>query len=283
MSLRGLKLPLNNIHDNSGSNGNGKDHPPANNKIPLSSYFNESNIHQDIKITFTLPSGELFEEVVKNGETVQEIKRRLYSASKIPSNSMFFFNGSEMLDPYSLNDIPGVVGNSSLQIEVKVKGQAPLNDTTKRETTTGGHNNSTNTPTDNTEAQNKHANNETRTTDKQTEQLYNTGNGIDENKSPTPQSSLRDLRELATSDTTTDPPAKIPNFVEPTSSPETLSTIPSLPHAAFDEGEPTPQPAPEKSKSGTESETAIDVKGEDSDQKQIQTLGGGKRWFCRLV
>jgi hypothetical protein len=122
MSLRGLKAlnlsPL--VANNDSGNGNGKDHPPPNNKVPLESYFQESNIHKDIKITFTLPSGELFEEVVNTGETVQEIKRKLYSASKIPSNSMFLLNGKDMLDPYSLNDIPGVVGNSSLQIEVKV-------------------------------------------------------------------------------------------------------------------------------------------------------------------
>lgn len=88
--------------------------------IPLSSYFNESNIHQDIRITFTLPTGELFEETVKNGETVQEIKRRLCSADKIPTNSLFYFDGQKMLDPLSLNDIPGVVGRNALQIEVKL-------------------------------------------------------------------------------------------------------------------------------------------------------------------
>lgn len=62
----------------------------------------------------------MLEEVVKTGETVQEIKRRLCSASKIPSHSEFYFDGKPMIDPLSLNDIPGVVGNSVLQVEVKV-------------------------------------------------------------------------------------------------------------------------------------------------------------------
>lgn len=87
---------------------------------PVHSYDTESNIHQDIKITFSLPSGELFEETVKNGETVQEIKRRLYSAEKIPTNSLFYFDGKHMMDPLSLNDFPDVVGRSAVQIEVKV-------------------------------------------------------------------------------------------------------------------------------------------------------------------
>lgn len=89
-------------------------------RTPLRSYDNESNIHQDVTITFTLPSGELFEETVKNGETVQEIKRRLCSADKIPNNSHFYFDGKNMMDPLSLNDIPGVNGRSALQIEVKL-------------------------------------------------------------------------------------------------------------------------------------------------------------------
>jgi hypothetical protein len=122
MSLRGIKLPLAALQEgkegNHGeANGNGKDQPS---RPSLASYFNESNIHKEIKITFTLPSGDVLEEVVNSGETVQEIKRKLCSASKIPSNSMFFFNGTDMLDPLSLNDIPGVTGNSSLQIVVKV-------------------------------------------------------------------------------------------------------------------------------------------------------------------
>lgn len=93
---------------------------PREERPSSASYFSESNIHQDIKITFSLPNGGVFEEIVKNGETVQEIKRRLYSADKIPSNSMFFFNGQYMLDPLSLNDIPGVVGMSALHVEVKL-------------------------------------------------------------------------------------------------------------------------------------------------------------------
>lgn len=51
---------------------------------------------------------------------MQEIKRRLCSADKIPTNSLFYFDGQKMLDPLSLNDIPGVVGRNALQIEVKV-------------------------------------------------------------------------------------------------------------------------------------------------------------------
>ena len=62
----------------------------------------------------------MVEEVVKVGETVQEIKRKMCSASKIPSHSVFLLNGTPMLDPLSLNDIPGVVGHTRLKIEVKV-------------------------------------------------------------------------------------------------------------------------------------------------------------------
>lgn len=93
---------------------------PRQTPTPIRSYDHEANIHQDIKITFTLPSGELFEETVNSGETVQEIKRKLHSADKIPADSQFYLGGKEMLNPYSLNDFTGVPGRNALQIEVKV-------------------------------------------------------------------------------------------------------------------------------------------------------------------
>lgn len=84
-------------------------------------YFSESNIHEDILITFTLPGGAMHQQKVKSGETVQELKRQLYASLGIPfSRLTLFHNGKRMLDPLSLNDIAGVVDNSgSAQIEVK--------------------------------------------------------------------------------------------------------------------------------------------------------------------
>lgn len=97
--------------------------PPQNNPPPhAQDYFTESAIHEDIIITFTMPGGESIQQTVKTGETVQELKRKLYAAHGIPFSSLsLFFEGKCMMDPLSLNDIAGVVDKSGVaQIEVKV-------------------------------------------------------------------------------------------------------------------------------------------------------------------
>lgn len=65
------------------------------------------------------------------------------------------------------------------------------------------------------------------------------------------------------------------------------STIPSHPHAAFDDSEPLPS-TPKNNNNGNNNvdkkednaTTTIDVK--DGEEKKIETLGG-KRWKCDLV
>jgi hypothetical protein len=298
MSLRGLNrlsLPLNTLANDTPSTTSSSS---SSTRPALSSYFNESNIHQDIKIAFILPNGDIFEEVVKNGETVQEIKRRLYSDSKIPSNSLFFFNGQCMLDPLSLNDIPGFVGDGALKIEVKVKGQTTSDDVTKP-TSSGASDSTKPTPPTTsptistpktTDTQNEQPTNITNNKpptilEENAEQMYTTGNGKDERRDSLPRGRDEpDLTPINGNDLPSNTP--IPNFVEPaTSSPDTLSTIPSLPgHAAFDD-EAVPNTGLEHTKSGKEGDTTIDVKDDESHgQKPIQTLGSGKqRWFCRVV
>lgn len=88
----------------------------------IEDYHKESDIHEDVVIIFTLPSGEVYQQKVKSGETVQELKRKLYATHGIPTiSSSLFFNGVRMMDPLSLNDIDGVVSQKGVaEIEVKL-------------------------------------------------------------------------------------------------------------------------------------------------------------------
>eukprot|EP01111_Echinosteliopsis_oligospora_P005369 TRINITY_DN1865_c1_g1_i1.p1 TRINITY_DN1865_c1_g1~~TRINITY_DN1865_c1_g1_i1.p1 ORF type:complete len:415 (-),score=108.54 TRINITY_DN1865_c1_g1_i1:32-1276(-) len=90
---------------------------------PLStmSYDQESDIFEDITLTFTLPDGSVFSLKFKSGDTVQEVKRKLDTTKGIAArSSSLFWNGKYMMDPLSLNDFPGLVSKSEVQIEVKI-------------------------------------------------------------------------------------------------------------------------------------------------------------------
>lgn len=90
---------------------------------PLSSsYYQESDIFEDIPITLVLPDGVTFKLIVKTGETVQEIKRKLDTLHGIPySDATLFYNGKCMIDPLSLNDFPGLICKSNNNVCLDVK------------------------------------------------------------------------------------------------------------------------------------------------------------------
>lgn len=88
---------------------------------PPSSYYQESDIFEDIPITLVLPDGVTFKLIVKTGETVQEIKRKLATLHGIPySDATLYYNGACMIDPLSLNDFPGLVCKAGVCLDVKV-------------------------------------------------------------------------------------------------------------------------------------------------------------------
>jgi len=92
---------------------------PAHNPPPT--YHQESDIFQDIPITLILPDGVTFKLIVKTGETVQEIKRKLDTLHGIPySDATLYYNGKCMIDPLSLNDFPGLVCKTNVCLDVKI-------------------------------------------------------------------------------------------------------------------------------------------------------------------
>lgn len=85
------------------------------------SYYQESDIFEDIPITLILPDGITFKLIVKTGETVQEIKRKLDTLHGVPySDATLYYNGECMIDPLSLNDFPGLVRKTNVCLEVKI-------------------------------------------------------------------------------------------------------------------------------------------------------------------
>jgi len=85
------------------------------------SYYQESDIFEDIPITLILPDGITFKLIVKTGETVQEIKRKLDTLHGVPySDATLYYNGKCMIDPLSLNDFPGLVRKTNVCLDVKI-------------------------------------------------------------------------------------------------------------------------------------------------------------------
>lgn len=86
-----------------------------------SSYYQESDIFEDIPITLILPDGITFKLIVKTGETVQEIKRKLDTLHGIPyADATLYYNGECMIDPLSLNDFPGLICKTNVCLDVKI-------------------------------------------------------------------------------------------------------------------------------------------------------------------
>lgn len=95
--------------------------PPHDNPALAVPYDQESDIFEDIPITLILPDGITFKLVVKTGETVQEIKRKLDTLHGIPySDATLYYNGRHMIDPLSLNDFPGLVCKTNVCLDVKI-------------------------------------------------------------------------------------------------------------------------------------------------------------------
>jgi hypothetical protein len=85
------------------------------------SYYQESDIFEDITITLIMPDGVTFKLIVKTGETVQEIKRKLDTLHGIPyADASLYYNGKCMIDPLSLNDFPGLVCKTNVCLDVKM-------------------------------------------------------------------------------------------------------------------------------------------------------------------
>jgi len=208
---------------------------------------------------------------------VQEIKRRLVSTEKIPANADFYFRGRMMLNPYSLNDIDGVLGMTELQIEVKVRGlEEGLKDALK-DFPTKSINNTTPT-SDITSSSLKDS-----AEDQASKQHY-IGNGKDERNASSsnllhhlPLDTLPPIKESIVNNeqhtnennkennnennnennitaTCGNTNAILTSFVDSdnnnntTTIPDSQLAIPSLPNATFDENEPIPPSAPKSPK-----------------------------------
>lgn len=259
-------------------------------------------VDDDILVTFTLPGGVLYEQKVKTGETVQELKRKIYAIHGIPFSSLsLYFNGKCMMDPLSLNDIAGVVDQSGVaRIEVKVLGPWTVNTQT---TTTDEKQNKDNDRDgkDSDKEPSRQVWNETsqNTTkdvliDKPPTEQSNTqptvtdiqdanqqGNGKDEKSFHPTSTPFTDFPNDSTSQTafTSNPTLNMIGDAEPAAPPS--PPFPSLPHAALDEGELPPTPRSSK-QSACEAAT-IDMQDDESAFARIETLGGGRRWkLCFL-
>jgi len=108
---------------------------------PPPTYHQESDIFQDIPITLILPDGVTFKLIVKTGETVQEIKRKLDTLHGIPySDATLYYNGKCMIDPLSLNDFPGLVCKTNVCLDVKISSAWKLKENVQYTSgQTGGH------------------------------------------------------------------------------------------------------------------------------------------------
>jgi len=94
---------------------------PTPEQPPKSDYHHESDIHEEIPLSLVLPDGVTYKFIVKTGETVQEIKRKLDTTHGIPySDATLYFNGKCMIDPLSLNDFPGLVCKDGVSLDVKL-------------------------------------------------------------------------------------------------------------------------------------------------------------------
>ncbi|PRP75556.1 hypothetical protein PROFUN_09042 [Planoprotostelium fungivorum] len=87
-----------------------------------SSFFEESDIFEEIPVTLELFDGRSLTKEVEIGETVLGLKRILYDLFHIPFDTItLYLDGKAMLDPLSLNDFPSIVEQNKAVIQVKVK------------------------------------------------------------------------------------------------------------------------------------------------------------------
>merc|ERR1711862_976543 len=76
------------------------------------SYDDESNIHDDIILTLEFPDGKKKDVKCKTGETVINLKKKLFDEFEIPFSCKLSFGDKQMLDPLSLNDFPDLISAS---------------------------------------------------------------------------------------------------------------------------------------------------------------------------
>jgi len=87
---------------------------------PLS-YDEESDIFDNVTLSLIFPGDIKHQMMVKSGETIQEIKRRISVQNGMTYTSISLcFNDHSLIDPLSLNDVKGLVINSSAKLEVKI-------------------------------------------------------------------------------------------------------------------------------------------------------------------
>lgn len=72
-------------------------------------YDEESDIHDDITLTLEFPDGKTKDIFCKTGETVINLKKKLFDEFEIPFSCKLSYNDNVMLDPLSLNDFPVLV------------------------------------------------------------------------------------------------------------------------------------------------------------------------------
>ena len=67
-------------------------------------YDEESNIYEDISVDLALPEGKTITHKCKSGETVLNIKKKLYDDKLCNFKVNFTYNGKVLLDPLCLVD-----------------------------------------------------------------------------------------------------------------------------------------------------------------------------------
>jgi len=88
------------------------------------SYDQESDIFDNITLSLLFPGDIKHHMLVKSGETIQEIKRRISVQNGINYTSIsLYYNNLSLIDPLSLNDITGLLGGSTAKLEVKISGE----------------------------------------------------------------------------------------------------------------------------------------------------------------
>ena len=88
--------------------GNASEQPSETKKT----YDEESNIHADITVTLLFPDGIEENVQCKTGETVINLKKKLFDEFKIPFSCVLTYKDKTMLDPLSLNDFPELIADA---------------------------------------------------------------------------------------------------------------------------------------------------------------------------
>jgi hypothetical protein len=80
----------------------------------------DSEVHQRIKVVFTLPDGSEWKHMLSAGDTVLNAKKILNEQKALPYRELSLFHETqELLDPLTLNDFPFVSADHTLPLNVR--------------------------------------------------------------------------------------------------------------------------------------------------------------------